>query len=249
MKRILITAGLACAIALPVGAAQTATPSGQSGQTSGSGSQGAKPSAPPSSTGAGAKTSSTGAASEAALAPADKTFAMHAAQGGLAEVQMGKLAAQNASSPDVKQFGQKMADDHGKANEELMSWASKNGVTLPTDLDAKHKADQDKLAKLSGAAFDHAYMTAMVADHNKDVAEFKKASTTAKNADLKAWAAKTLPTLEEHQKMAKDTSAKVKGSAGTASDPAASGAPKSTTPKSMEPKSTEPKTPKTSGAK
>jgi len=176
---------------------------------------------------------------------------MHAAQGGLAEVQMGKLAAQNASSPEVKQFGQKMADDHGKANDELMSWASKNSVTLPTDLDAKHKADQDRLSKLSGAAFDRAYMTAMVADHNKDVAEFKRASTTAKNPDLKAWAAKTLPTLEEHQTMAKDTSAKVKGSAGaagttgTASDPAAAGAPKSTTPKST----TTPKTPKSSGAK
>jgi putative membrane protein len=245
MKRILITAGLACAIALPVGAAQTATPSGQSGQTSGSGSQGAKPSKPTTSTGSGAssgsaaKTGST-AADGAALAPADKTFAMHAAQGGLAEVQMGKLAAQNASSPDVKQFGQRMVDDHGKANDELTSWASKNGVTLPTDLDAKHKADHDKLAKLSGAAFDRAYMAAMVADHNKDVADFKHASTTAKNADLKAWAAKTLPTLEEHQKMATETNAKVKGSAGTAAEPAAAGTPKS---------STTPKEPKTSGAK
>ena len=122
-----------------------------------------------------------------------------------------------------------MVDDHGKANDELTSWASKNAVTLPTDLDAKHKADQDKLAKLSGAAFDRAYMTAMVADHNKDVAEFKHASTTAKNADLKAWAAKTLPTLEEHQKMATETNAKVKGSAGTASEPAAAGTPKSST--------------------
>ena len=164
-------------------------------------------------------------------------------------MELGKVAASTASSPDVKQFGQRMVDDHGKANSELTAWASKNNVTLSTNLDAKHKADQEKFSKMSGAEFDRAYMKNMVADHNKDVAEFQHAAKTVKDPDLKAWVTKTLPTLQEHQKMAKETSAKVKGSAGTASDPAAAGAPKSTTPKSTEPKSTEPKTPKTSGAK
>jgi putative membrane protein len=241
MKRLLITAGLACAFALPgVASAQTATPSGQSGKT-GSTTQGTKTPKPSTATGGAAKSGST-SATTGTVAPADKTFAMHAAQGGLAEVALGKLAAQNASSPDVKQFGQRMVDDHGKANDELTSWASKNNVTLPTDLDAKHKAEQARMSKLTGAAFDRAYMAAMVADHNKDVAEFKRASTTAKNADLKAWAAKTLPTLQEHQTMAKETSAKVRGSAGAA--PGKTSSPAGTT----TPKSTTPKTPKTSGA-
>jgi putative membrane protein len=261
MRRIVITAGLACAMALPgFASAQTAT-SGQSGQSgstaqgtkSGSGSQGSTSSGSGSSAqgaksakpaGAAAQSGSTAASGGAALAPMDKTFAMHAAQGGLAEVQMGKLAAQNASSPDVKQFGQRMVDDHGKANDELMSWASKNSVTLPTDLDAKHKADEARVSKLTGAAFDRAYMALMVADHNKDVAEFKRASTTAKNPDLKAWAAKTLPTLQEHQTMARDTSAKVKGGAAGAQSGTTT-APGSTT----TPKTTTPKTPKTTGAK
>jgi putative membrane protein len=197
MKRMLITAGLVCAIAAP---------GYVSAQTAGQGTKPAKP--------AGAAGQSTGSEKGA---PEDQTFAMHAAQGGMAEVAMGKLAAQNASSSDVKQFGQRMVDDHGKANTELMSWASKHSVTLPTDIDAKHKSEQARLAKLSGAEFDRAYMGMMVADHNKDVSEFQRASKTAKDPDLKAWAAKTLPTLQEHQKMAQDINAKVKGSAGAAS--------------------------------
>jgi putative membrane protein len=111
-----------------------------------------------------------------------------------------------------------MADDHGKANDELKGWASKNSVTLPAELDAKHKAEHARLEKLSGAAFDRAYMTMMVADHNKDVAEFQTASKTAKNADLKAWAGKTLPTLQEHQKLAKEISGKVAGGAAKGAD-------------------------------
>jgi putative membrane protein len=124
---------------------------------------------------------------------------------------MGRIAASKATDPDVKQFGQRMVDDHGKANDELKSLASQKNVTVPAELDAKHKADNARLEKLSGAAFDRAYMAAMVLDHDKDVAEFQRVSKTAKDADLKAWAAKTLPTLEEHQKQAKTVNAKVKG--------------------------------------
>jgi putative membrane protein len=156
------------------------------------------------------RSSSANRTSEMGTKPSgDQGFVMKAAQGGLAEVELGNLAKQKASSDDVKQFGQRMADDHSKANEELKSWASKNGITLPTELDAKHKAEQARIAKLSGAAFDRAYITLMVADHNKDVAEFQRESKTAKDPDLKAWAGKTLPTLEEHQKLAKEISAKV----------------------------------------
>ena len=140
---------------------------------------------------------------------ADQAFAKEAAAGGLAEVALGNLAKQKASSPDVKAFGDRMVTDHSKANDELKQWASTNNVTLPTEVDAKAKATEERLSKLSGGAFDTAYMKDMVADHKKDVAAFKKESTSGRNADLKAWAGKTLPTLEDHLKMAQETASKV----------------------------------------
>ena len=149
-----------------------------------------------------------------AKAGTDEHFVKEAATGGMAEVQLGKLAADKASNADVKKFGQKMADDHGKANDELKQWASSNHVTLPTELDAKAKATRDRLTKLNGAAFDKAYMHDMVMDHQHDVAAFKKESTAGKDADLKAWAAKTLPTLQDHLKMAQDTASKVGAASG-----------------------------------
>jgi putative membrane protein len=99
--------------------------------------------------------------------------------------------------------------DHGKGNEELKQWAQQKKVTLPTAIDAKHKATRDRLAKLSGDAFDKAYMRDMVMDHRQDVAAFKREAAAGKDPDLKAWAAKILPTLQDHLKMAQDTAAKV----------------------------------------
>src|SRR4051812_38658851 len=159
-----------------------------------------------------------GAASDSSatgtIAAADQTFVMKAAKGGLAEVQLGQLAADKASSPDVKQFGQRMVTDHGKANDELKTLAQQKNITLPTDLDAKDKATHDRLAKMSGAEFDRAYMQHMLMDHRKDVNEFKHESTAGKDPDVKAWAGKTLPTLEEHLKMAEDAN-KAVGTSGT----------------------------------
>jgi len=143
------------------------------------------------------------------LAAADTKFVHEAAAGGMAEVELGKLAADKATSPDVKAFGQRMVDDHSKANDELKAYASQKGITLPSSPDPAHKSTQDRLSKLSGAAFDKAYMQDMVKDHDKDVAAFKHASTSAADADLKAWAAKTLPTLQEHQTQAKAINAKL----------------------------------------
>jgi putative membrane protein len=221
MKRIILTTGLACVVALPaIGAGQSANPTGQHPAGAAPTATPAKPSTPTKQGAAG-----TTAAAAGAVAPADKTFVMHAAQGGMAEVEMGRLAASKATDPDVKQFGQRMVDDHSKANDELKSLASQKHLTVPAELDAKMKAEHARLEKLSGAAFDRAYMTAMVMDHNKDVSEFQRASTTAKDADLKAWAAKTLPTLKDHQQSANTINTKVKGGA------AAKTAPKTTTPK------------------
>jgi putative membrane protein len=150
---------------------------------------------------------------------ADHMFVMKAAKGGLAEVQLGQLAADKASSDEVKKFGQRMVTDHGKANDELKSLAQQKNITLPTDLDAQDKALHDRLTKMSGAAFDRAYMQHMLADHRKDVNEFKRESTNGKDPEVKAWAGKTLPTLEEHLKMAQDANKAVGTSGSKASTP------------------------------
>jgi putative membrane protein len=143
-------------------------------------------------------------AEKAATMAADAGFVMKAAKGGMAEVELGKLAAEKASSADVKKFGQRMADDHGKAADELKALAKTKNITLPTEIDAKDRALLQRLSGLSGNAFDRAYMQAMLADHRKDVAEFRTESRSGKDPDVKAWAAKTLPTLEEHLKLAQD---------------------------------------------
>ncbi|SRR5581483_11570782 len=151
---------------------------------------------------------SSSAADSSQLSAADQEFVKKAAQGGMAEVELGKLAAQNASSDEVKKFGQRMVDDHGKANDQLKQLAGSKGVTLPADLTAKDQALKDRLSKLSGEEFDRAYMKNMVRDHKKDVAEFKKESTSAKDNDVKSFASQTLPTLEDHLKQAQSISPK-----------------------------------------
>jgi putative membrane protein len=143
----------------------------------------------------------------------DMKFIKEACVGGETEVALGKLAAEKATSADVKAFGQKMADDHGKANDELMKLASSKGVDLSMGKERRQKKIDDKVADLSkksGADFDKAYVDDMVKDHEKDVKEFKKQAETAKDEDLKKWAGQTLPTLEEHLKMIKDVQAKMK---------------------------------------
>jgi len=132
----------------------------------------------------------------------DRDFIMDAAMGGLMEVELGRLATQQGASDAVKQFGQRMVDDHSKANQELMSLASSKGITLPTELDEKHRAHMTKMSSMTGADFDREYVKIMVSDHRKDVSEFEKESTRGTDADLKAFAGKTLPTLQEHLRMA-----------------------------------------------
>jgi putative membrane protein len=141
---------------------------------------------------------------------ADSTFMKTAAMDGMAEVEHGKLAAENAASGEVKQFARRMVDDHGKANAELKSLASQKQVTLPTELDAKHKAMQNKLSQLKGAAFDSAYMAHMVTAHKEAVALFGREAKTGNDAETKAFAEKTLPTLQEHLKMAQEVANKSK---------------------------------------
>ena len=156
-------------------------------------------------------TTSTGTmAATSSMDPADSDFMMKAAQGGMAEVNMGNMASSKATNADVKKFGDRMVTDHSKANDELKQLASTKGVTLPTDVNDEQKKAMDMMSSKNGKDFDKAYIDDMVKDHETDVAEFEKASKNAKDADLKAWATKTLPTLQEHLKMAKDTQKKVK---------------------------------------
>ena len=143
----------------------------------------------------------------------DQTFIMNTAKAGMAEVELGKLALQNASSDAVKKFGQKMVDDHTKANDNLKQAADQAGIELPADTSAKHKQLVQKLSGLSGAAFDKAYMDAMVKDHVEDVAEFEKASKAPGNSPIRTFAASTLPTLKEHLQMAREIDSEVKGAA------------------------------------
>ena len=148
---------------------------------------------------AGAKGEQTGMAN---MASQDRNFLMDAAMGGMMEVELGRLATTNGASDAVKQFGQRMVDDHSKANAELMSLATSKGITLPTELDEKHRAHVTKLWSLTGADFDREYSKMMMSDHKKDVSEFEKQSMKGVDADLKAFATNTLPTLREHLQMA-----------------------------------------------
>jgi putative membrane protein len=149
-------------------------------------------------------------ASDAKLAHADRKFVEEAAKGGMAEVELSQLAAQKAQSPEVKQFAQKMVDDHTKANDQLKQIASGKGVTLPTDLDSSAKREHDKLSKLSGADFDDEYMKHMVSDHKKVVKEFSDEAKSGKDADIKQFASSTLPTLQQHLQLAQQTDAAVR---------------------------------------
>lgn len=158
---------------------------------------------------ASATTTGVTGGTSSAMTNEDKDFVVEAGMGGLAEVQMGSLALQKASNANVKAFGQRMVTDHSKANDELAQFATAKGLALPTELAGEHKASLDHLSMLSGAEFDKMYMTHMVEDHEKDVAAFDKASTSATDADLKAWAGRTLPTLKEHLEQAKQTARKV----------------------------------------
>ena len=143
------------------------------------------------------------------LSSSDESFLRKAAAGGAAEVELGNLAKDRAPDPDVKQFAQKMVTDHSRANDELKRLAQKKGVTISDMPDSTSKRELDRLSKLSGAEFDKAYSKLMVSDHEKDVSEFEKESKNAKDPDVKDFAAKTLPTLRDHLRMAREDNSRV----------------------------------------
>ena len=126
-----------------------------------------------------------------------ESFLAEAAEGGLAEVELGKLAAKNAQDAEVKKFGQMMVDDHSRANQELKALAAKKSIKIPEQL-GTHKSTVDKLSDLKGADFDKEYVNEMISDHKKDVDAFERQANSATDPEVKAFAAKTLPVLKKH---------------------------------------------------
>lgn len=155
---------------------------------------------------AAAVTASLGAfAAHASISGSDTKFMQKAAGGGLAEVELGKLAQQKAMHAEVKQFANRMVEDHAKANAKLEKIASANNVQLPAGVDKKTRKEMDKLSKLIGGDFDREYMKHMVKDHKEDVEDFRKEAKSHEDSEVKAFAQETLPTLEEHLAMAQKT--------------------------------------------
>ncbi len=135
---------------------------------------------------------------------ADLAFLNNAGPGGEAEVELGRLAAKRAESKEVRQFAQQMVEDHSKAGAKLKELAHQKNVTLPPGVMPKSKQTMEKLTKLQGAEFDRAYVQTMVQVHEKDVAAFSAFAKSATDADVKAFASATLPTLQHHLQMIRE---------------------------------------------
>lgn len=138
------------------------------------------------------------------LSASDRRFLMRAASGGMLEVELGRLAADKGTSQNVKDLGQRMVDDHTKSNDRLKQIAEQKSVTLPSDMNATDRAMVERLSKLSGDQFDHAYVRHVTKDHKDNLAEYRKESESGSDPDIKAFATETIPTLNEHVQMAEN---------------------------------------------
>jgi putative membrane protein len=144
------------------------------------------------------------------VSDADKKFMNEAASGGMMEVEAGRLASETATSDRVKAFGNMMVQDHTNANNELKGLAAQKNVMLPDSMMAEHREHINKLKNKTGKEFDKAYMSMMVTDHNEDVNKFQVTANNAADADLKAFASKTLPVLRTHLDSAKAINSSLK---------------------------------------
>jgi putative membrane protein len=164
------------------------------------------------------KTETTQADKPDAAAPAqaagDEQFVKAALMGNMTEVELGTLAVRKASSPDVRAFGRRMTQDHGKKLAELKTLARSKKIEVPAALDAEHQATKDKLAALSNAAFDRGYAEEMVSAHRKTAELVKTEIENGQDPDVKALASKTLPGVEEHLKLAESLLSRAVGTGG-----------------------------------
>jgi putative membrane protein len=134
----------------------------------------------------------------------DRNFIEDAAMANLTEIELGRLALKNAENEEVRRFGQRMIDDHTKAQSDLRA-AAASSFDVPSELDAEHRQIVDRHARLSGREFDRAYMDMMVNDHSKVIGKFERASESARDSGIRDFASRTLPTLQGHLKLARDT--------------------------------------------
>lgn len=144
------------------------------------------------------------------LSAKDYRFVAEAARGGTMEVELGELAVQKGASESVRHFGERMAADHKRANEELRAIAARKGATLPAQLSHGENSTMAHLQKATGRDFDKIYAHHMVKDHEADVKDFKDAAKDLNDPELREFAQKTLPTLEEHLRMARNMEAETK---------------------------------------
>ncbi|WP_026260008.1 DUF4142 domain-containing protein [Segetibacter koreensis] len=145
----------------------------------------------------GTNTTANAATADTSMAN-DSKFVLDAASGGLMEVELGKIAATNAASAKVKEFGRMMVTDHSKANTQLKAVAAKKNITIPATPAEEQQKHIDDLKTKKGADFDKAYVDMMVDDHKEDISKFEDESKNGKDADVKAFASKTLPVLNKH---------------------------------------------------
>ena len=131
----------------------------------------------------------------------DEFFMVEAAQNNLAEIAAGELAVERGGDA-VKQYGQRMIDDHTRAQNELMSLAERKGVKLPARPDEQHMVFSAHLRELAGAEFDREFIGHMHGDHAKVVTMFEDKAKNAQDPELRAWAAKMVPILQEHLRLA-----------------------------------------------
>lgn len=139
----------------------------------------------------------------------DRLFGQIAAVGGLAEVDLGKLAADKASDPKVKQFAKRLVDDHEKANHQLKSIAQKSSIPLPTIIDAEHNRTRADLDKLKGPQFDRAYLANQTVEHQKTAQLLAWEIGQGEDEEMQRFASETLPTVLEHLRLARDLAAEI----------------------------------------
>jgi len=194
MKKFLWVSALAVPLAFSAASfAQTAAPNSTGSMSPSAGKMGMQPAG------------TMAPAATADLSPADKKFVMKAAIGGMAEVQLAQLAQQKSQDQAVKDFAQHMIDDHTPNNEQLMKLATSKGITPPADLDAMHKKEMTRLQALDGKKFDRAYLKGQTKDHEAMLKTFQAEQTSGKDADLKAFADQTVPTIQKHISMVPTT--------------------------------------------
>ncbi|CAN5185527.1 hypothetical protein BH20VER2_BH20VER2_01330 [soil metagenome] len=142
------------------------------------------------------------------MSNADRSFMTKAAQDGMKEVHMGQMAAEKGQSDEVKKLGRRIAEDHTKANNQLMAIAAKRGVKLDT------RPKMAKMSKRDMENFDQAWLAMMVNDHQQDIAAFQRQAQQGTDPELRKFAKSTLPVLQKHLKMVQQAQQKMGSTAG-----------------------------------